>query len=117
MPLGRNSRFIDKKYLADQLRTVRLQHHYSMSEAAKLIGIATSTYSNYENSKIEFPSENFINRVLVAYPDKKRDYFVKDLREHTSSLPEEIRKWMSTKEAEPYIIQAYADCLKSKANK
>ena len=88
-----------------------------MEEAAKKIGVATSTYSNYENCKIEFPSENFVTRILSVYTDKNKEYFVRDIRENTSYLPEEIRKWMSTKEAEPYIIQAYADCLKSKANK
>lgn len=118
MPLGRNSRFIDKDYLAQQLRNLRMQNKLSMAEIAVRVGVAASTYSNYENKKTANPSENFITKLLMAFPDKTREFFVKDKRLNAngveSGLPIEVRDWMNTKQAEPFIIQAYADYYKSK---
>ena len=112
---------IDKHYLAMQLRNIRDARGLTSQEAAKRIGISAAAYSKYETEKVESPTLKFINKLLIAYPDKTEKDFIRQKNVTTdgekSILNEEVRAWMKTREGEIYIMQAYVDWLKDNKNK
>lgn len=97
----------DTKYLASQLLKARLELNLNKAEAAAKIGIPASNYHMYETEKVVRPSDAFIDKACAAY-NKPRDFFAKSLNDSESMIPKEVKDWMFTTEAEPFIIAAYA---------
>lgn len=97
------------------LYTLRTTIKANQAEMAKLLGVAQSTYARNELGDIQFIYLDFVNTVCEKFK-VDRDYLlakITDVEEVDPDLANAL-KWLKTKEAAPYILNAYKTYLADK---
>ena len=95
------------KYTA-ALHYLRSSIDANQIEMAKILGVAQSTYARNEIGDIQFIYMDFVNTVCDIFKVKK-EYLLEKIVDIEDTNPElaHALRWIRTKEATPYILDAY----------
>ena len=77
---------------ASVLRTLRIEHKFSMKKAAQLIGVSDSTIAHIETGRMNIPKKERLEKFLRVYGDIKAKSFFERARtfQVTPSPKEEL---------------------------
>lgn len=97
------------------LYTLRSSIKANQAEMAKLLGVGQSTYARNELGDIQFIYLDFVNTVCEKFK-VDQDYLLDKITDVEEIDPElaQALKWIKTKEAAPYILEAYRIYKKDK---
>lgn len=100
----------DIYHYSNCLYNVRIKLGLNMREFAKLLGINVSTYQLNEHQKITKIPKAIVD-ALVEKCNVPREQVLVKISNDEDVLTKEIRKWVYSREAVPYIQQAYKEFL------
>ena len=101
----------DVAQFAQKLYNARMKLGLGINEFAKFIGYSYTTYYQNEKGKVTKISVELVDRLCEKF-NTSADFWIKPL--NTNCLSSQIRRWLDSDEAVPYIIKAYQQCKQDK---
>ncbi len=101
----------DVTKFAQKLYNARMKLGLGINEFAKFIGSSYTTYYQNEKGKVTKISVELVDRLCEKF-NTTADFWIKPL--NTNCLSSQIRRWVDSDEAVPYIINAYHQCQQDK---
>lgn len=101
----------DVAKFAQKLYNARMKLGLGINEFAKFIGSSYTTYYQNEKGKVTKISVELVDRLCEKF-NTSADFWIKPL--NTNCLSSQIRRWLDSDEAVPYIIKAYQQCKQDK---
>ena len=94
----------DVAQFAQKLYNARTQLGLGINEFAKFIGSSYTTYYQNEKGKVTKISVELVDRLCEKF-NTNTDFWIKPL--NTNCLSSQVKRWIDSEEAVPYLKQAY----------